>query len=998
MEMESYPHEFHSDNELPFDMLPSATADSMQTYDNISANIYLGSATGKSIASESMPCECKFDPHVDDPSEACGDDHHCINRLMFMECMEDDCPCGRFCRNRRFQLRQYARVDVIQTDKKGFGLRALTDLPTNAFIMEYIGEVIPNSEFIRRTRDYEKEGLKHYYFMTLKTDEIIDATKKGCLARFINHSCEPNCVTQKWVVGKTMRIGIFTNEPVRAGEELTFDYKFERYGAVAQKCYCGKPTCKGFIGASDKKNDEMEESEMSPSEEELAYDSEGYYGIASKKKSRRKYKRPSLEPLHDPNEVQAFVKRMLDSVGKAHLVNKLLRRLELTNPDSSRGKDVLRQFVRFHGLKMLKFWLGEWKSDEEIVKKVLHVLDQLPLANRNGLEDCKMLDVVRRLMHHEQEEIHALAQELMEKWENLKSIYRIPKRLYVEPQSSHEETFEQGTVEPKEEVYPYDPSMLRVQRNRCHSTREFFDPDDDYFEYLTMDASSEDIHWKTQYPPTPAIPTGPRAMVDYSGGSRGYGRPLESIMPLQDLARHTHYDMTEESTAMDDTPYDPALRYADTDSRSIEPMVSETATPQSKTMYYDTPHVVSSKMHIVSTQSPVAASKLPLNWRMATCEDGTVYYYSKITGKSQWDFPEERVSSIEGVDQAQLTGLVEKAILDAQRKKNTTNESSPASRTELSPQHTSSNTDARPKIQMGGSHADEGELKKEVGKVVTKYLSTRQSGLWHGDKHLFKELARKITHHIVDRESSSSRKFQGMDTSRRSKIEKFIDIHGQSFSARISRKKKLLAGSPLSHFVEDKTDSRATSVSLDTQHAEEEEEEEAVYTPDQLIKEPPLKSVSVNEPKPAWTPERALNPHSESALSTPLGQTFHVDVSSEVAPMRNDVSRSASYRVDDYYYYHRRSRDESPYSRERSYRPHDLGNDRYHPDYPRSASSFRSSGNYYYSSYYRYPLSPPPYRLHRYYGSRQSPPYYRSSATSSRRNSPDEDFERRRWD
>lgn len=108
--------------------LPSATADAMETYFNIAENIYCGSATGKSIAEESMPCECKYQPEIDEPDAACGDDNNCINRMMFMECTVEDCSCGRYCRNRRFQLKQYARVDVIRTDKKGFGLRALTDL------------------------------------------------------------------------------------------------------------------------------------------------------------------------------------------------------------------------------------------------------------------------------------------------------------------------------------------------------------------------------------------------------------------------------------------------------------------------------------------------------------------------------------------------------------------------------------------------------------------------------------------------------------------------------------------------------------------------------------------------------------------------------------------------------------------------------------------------------------------------------------------------------
>lgn len=121
--------EENGENETEDTQLPSATADAMETYVNITENIYCGSATGKSIAEESMPCECKYRPDIDDPDAACGNDNYCINRMMFMECMVDDCPCDRYCRNRRFQLRQYARVDVIRTEKKGFGLRALTDLP-----------------------------------------------------------------------------------------------------------------------------------------------------------------------------------------------------------------------------------------------------------------------------------------------------------------------------------------------------------------------------------------------------------------------------------------------------------------------------------------------------------------------------------------------------------------------------------------------------------------------------------------------------------------------------------------------------------------------------------------------------------------------------------------------------------------------------------------------------------------------------------------------------
>lgn len=110
---------------------PSATAEAMGTYVHLSSNVYRGQARSVSFTGEeSMPCDCKYNPDVDDPMAACGDDNACINRMMFIECTENDCSCGRYCLNRRFQLGQYARVDVIKTENKGYGLRALTDLPT----------------------------------------------------------------------------------------------------------------------------------------------------------------------------------------------------------------------------------------------------------------------------------------------------------------------------------------------------------------------------------------------------------------------------------------------------------------------------------------------------------------------------------------------------------------------------------------------------------------------------------------------------------------------------------------------------------------------------------------------------------------------------------------------------------------------------------------------------------------------------------------------------
>ena len=68
-------------------------------------------------------------------------------------------------------------------------------LRSGDFIIEYVGEVLGQYEFQRRARNYDKN--KHYYFMALSADEIVDATFKGNFSRFTNHSCDPVAETQK---------------------------------------------------------------------------------------------------------------------------------------------------------------------------------------------------------------------------------------------------------------------------------------------------------------------------------------------------------------------------------------------------------------------------------------------------------------------------------------------------------------------------------------------------------------------------------------------------------------------------------------------------------------------------------------------------------------------------------------------------------------------------------------------------------------------------------
>jgi hypothetical protein len=213
----------------------------------IRTNVYVGRRKRALHCDQAAVCSC---PQIDgEPGCPPG---QCLNRMTNVECCPRLCPTGETCSNQRFQRREYAAVAPFKTARKGWGLIALEDLVPGQFVMEYVGEVISACEMQRRLTEQVVPGEPvqgcHMYFLTLTGEESIDASHKGNLARFINHSCEPNCQTVKWQVLGEMCVGIFAKEHVRAGTELTFDYHMQRFGAFKQHCYCGAPTCRKWLG------------------------------------------------------------------------------------------------------------------------------------------------------------------------------------------------------------------------------------------------------------------------------------------------------------------------------------------------------------------------------------------------------------------------------------------------------------------------------------------------------------------------------------------------------------------------------------------------------------------------------------------------------------------------------------------------------------------------------------------------------------------------------
>lgn len=114
--------------------------------------------------------------------------------------------------------------------------------------MQYVGEVFyVDSELGKKRQEMYKHSTCTYMMRT-DNGEVIDPTFQGNIARFINHSCDPNCVTRKWTVFKETMVGIFARKDIQENEELTFDYQFDSFKTPFTKCYCGTLKCKGFLG------------------------------------------------------------------------------------------------------------------------------------------------------------------------------------------------------------------------------------------------------------------------------------------------------------------------------------------------------------------------------------------------------------------------------------------------------------------------------------------------------------------------------------------------------------------------------------------------------------------------------------------------------------------------------------------------------------------------------------------------------------------------------
>ena len=209
--------------------------------------------------------QCEFG--IDSARCSCScayDDKGCLSILYFeqnsppiIEC-NSSCTCSSSCRNRASQYNVNQPLTLVDTENKGIGVVSSIDLPKGLFIGEYVGEIISCSLTEERLKSlsssdkcYIIQYREHMSSGTVLTTNI-DATFKGNMMRFINHSCEPNLIIVPVRSDSVIpRLCLFPSRMILVGEELCFSYFGEVNSKNApvgrKKCFCGSRNCIGYL-------------------------------------------------------------------------------------------------------------------------------------------------------------------------------------------------------------------------------------------------------------------------------------------------------------------------------------------------------------------------------------------------------------------------------------------------------------------------------------------------------------------------------------------------------------------------------------------------------------------------------------------------------------------------------------------------------------------------------------------------------------------------------
>jgi SET domain-containing protein len=132
-------------------------------------------------------------------------------------------------------------VEFRESPIDGIGAFAAAALPSGTHVLRYLGRTIDKAESVRQC------SLNNPFVFYLDKDHDLDGNVEWNPARFLNHSCAPNCEAQHVDGG----IVIVATRDIDAGEELTFNYGYDLENFREYPCRCGSPLCVGYIVAEE---------------------------------------------------------------------------------------------------------------------------------------------------------------------------------------------------------------------------------------------------------------------------------------------------------------------------------------------------------------------------------------------------------------------------------------------------------------------------------------------------------------------------------------------------------------------------------------------------------------------------------------------------------------------------------------------------------------------------------------------------------------------------
>ncbi|XP_075602786.1 histone-lysine N-methyltransferase 2C isoform X10 [Balearica regulorum gibbericeps] len=148
---------------------------------------------------------------------------------------------------RKMKTEWKSNVYLARSRIQGLGLYAARDIEKHTMVIEYIGTIIRNEVANRKEKLYESQNRGVYMFR-IDNDHVIDATLTGGPARYINHSCAPNCVAEVVTFERGHKIIISSSRRIQKGEELCYDYKFDFEDDQHKiPCHCGAVNCRKWM-------------------------------------------------------------------------------------------------------------------------------------------------------------------------------------------------------------------------------------------------------------------------------------------------------------------------------------------------------------------------------------------------------------------------------------------------------------------------------------------------------------------------------------------------------------------------------------------------------------------------------------------------------------------------------------------------------------------------------------------------------------------------------